>query len=41
VLRLGWPDRFVGHATDVRTLRAAHGLAPEQMLAAIRAKVGS
>jgi 1-deoxy-D-xylulose-5-phosphate synthase len=40
VLRLGWPDRFVGHATDVRTLRAAHGLAPEQMLAAIRAKVG-
>lgn len=41
VLRLGWPDRFVGHATDVRTLRAAHGLAPEQMLAVIRAKVGS
>ncbi len=41
VLRLGWPDRFVGHATDVKTLRAAHGLAPEQMLAAIREKVGS
>ena len=40
VLRLGWPDRFVGHATDVRTLRAAHGLAPEQMLAAIKEKVG-
>ena len=40
VLRLGWPDRFVGHATDVRTLRAAHGLSPEQMLAAIRARVG-
>jgi len=40
VLRLGWPDRFVGHATDVKTLRAAHGLAPEQMLAAIREKVG-
>ncbi len=39
VLRLGWPDRFVGHATDVKTLRAAHGLAPEQMLAAIREKV--
>jgi 1-deoxy-D-xylulose-5-phosphate synthase len=36
VLRLGWPDRFVGHATDVKTLRAAHGLAPEQMLAAIK-----
>jgi 1-deoxy-D-xylulose-5-phosphate synthase len=40
VLRLGWPDRFVGHATDVKTLRAAHGLAPDQMLAAIREKVG-
>lgn len=40
VLRLGWPDRFVGHATDVKTLRAAHGLAPEQMLAAIKEKVG-
>ena len=40
VLRLGWPDRFVGHATDVKTLRAAHGLAPDQMLAAIRAKLG-
>ena len=37
VLRLGWPDRFVGHATDVKTLRAAHGLAPEQMLASIHA----
>jgi 1-deoxy-D-xylulose-5-phosphate synthase len=41
VLRLGWPDRFVGHATDVKTLRAAHGLAPEQMLAAIKGKLGS
>jgi 1-deoxy-D-xylulose-5-phosphate synthase len=37
VLRLGWPDRFVGHATDVKTLRAAHGLAPDQMLAAVKA----
>ena len=36
VLRLGWPDRFVGHATDVATLRAAHGLAPDQMLARAR-----
>ena len=40
VLRLGWPDRFVGHATDVKTLRAANGLAPDQMLAAIKEKVG-
>ncbi|MEY3548263.1 MAG: 1-deoxy-D-xylulose-5-phosphate synthase [Verrucomicrobiota bacterium] len=40
VLRLGWPDRFVGHATDVKTLRAANGLSPDQMLAAIKEKVG-
>jgi 1-deoxy-D-xylulose-5-phosphate synthase len=32
VLRLGWLDRFVGHASDVATLRAAHGLSPSQML---------
>ena len=32
VVRLGWPDKFVGHATDVTTLRAAHGLAPQHML---------
>jgi 1-deoxy-D-xylulose-5-phosphate synthase len=37
VVRLGWPDCFVGHATDVKTLRAAHGLAPEQMLATVKA----
>lgn len=36
VVRLGWPDRFVGHATDVKTLRAANGLSPEQMLAAVQ-----
>jgi len=36
VVRLGWPDRFVGHATDVKTLRAAHGLAPDQMLATVK-----
>jgi 1-deoxy-D-xylulose-5-phosphate synthase len=41
VLRLGWPDRFVGHATDVKTLRAANGLSPEQMFASIREKVES
>ena len=37
IIRLGWPDRFVGHATDVKTLRAAHGLSPEQMLTAVKA----
>ena len=37
IVRLGWPDQFVGHATDVKTLRAANGLAPEQMLATVKA----
>lgn len=37
ILRLGWPDRFVGHASDVKTLRAAHGLSPDQMLATVKA----
>jgi len=32
VLRLGWPDQFIAHATDVKTLRAAYGLSPEQCL---------
>ncbi|MGA0132980.1 MAG: 1-deoxy-D-xylulose-5-phosphate synthase [Opitutales bacterium] len=34
VVRLGWPDRFIGHASDAATLRATHGLSPEAMLAA-------
>jgi len=35
VERIGWPDQFVGHASDAATLRAAHGLSPD----AIRARV--
>ena len=37
VVRLGWPDKFIGHATDVKTLRAANGFSPEQMLATVKA----
>jgi 1-deoxy-D-xylulose-5-phosphate synthase len=37
LVRLGWPDHFVGHATDVKTLRAANGLSPDQMLATVKA----
>ncbi|MGD1032416.1 MAG: 1-deoxy-D-xylulose-5-phosphate synthase [Opitutaceae bacterium] len=29
VERIGWPDRFVEHGTNVDILRAAHGLSPE------------
>jgi len=39
IVRLGWPDRFVGHATDVKTLRAANGLSPDQMLATVKAEL--
>ncbi len=31
VERVGWPDRFVEHGNDVATLRAAHGLAPDDI----------
>lgn len=39
LVRIGWPDEFVGHGDSVSDLRARHGLAPEQMLADIRAKL--
>jgi 1-deoxy-D-xylulose-5-phosphate synthase len=31
VERIGWPDRFVEHGTNVEVLRAAHGLSPDDM----------
>jgi 1-deoxy-D-xylulose-5-phosphate synthase len=40
VERIGWPDTFVGHASSVAELRAQHGLAPAQMLARVRARLG-
>ncbi|MBK1877719.1 1-deoxy-D-xylulose-5-phosphate synthase [Pelagicoccus mobilis] len=39
LVRIGWPDEFVGHGDSVSDLRARHGLAPEDMLANIRAKL--
>jgi 1-deoxy-D-xylulose-5-phosphate synthase len=38
VERIGWPDKFVEHGSDVATLRAANGLAPEDMLRRIRSR---
>jgi len=29
--RIGWPDRFIEHGSSVDNLRAAHGLAPDQI----------
>jgi 1-deoxy-D-xylulose-5-phosphate synthase len=31
VERIGWPDKFVEHGSGVDTLRAAHGLAPDDL----------
>jgi 1-deoxy-D-xylulose-5-phosphate synthase len=31
VERIGWPDKFVEHGTSVDGLRAAHGLAPDEI----------
>ena len=31
VERLGWPDKFVEHGSSVAVLRAAHGLAPDEL----------
>src|SRR5690606_32277394 len=31
VERIGWPDKFVEHGSSVEILRAAHGLAPDDM----------
>ena len=31
VERIGWPDKFVEHGSNVESLRAAHGLSPDEM----------
>lgn len=41
VLRLGWPDKFIEHASSVGDLRKNHGLSHEQMLESIETKVAS
>lgn len=39
LVRIAWPDQFVAHGDSVSDLRARHGLAPEQMLANVRARL--
>ncbi|MFI5336832.1 MAG: transketolase C-terminal domain-containing protein, partial [Opitutales bacterium] len=36
VERIGWPDRFVEHGSSVEILRAAHGLAPDDIVRRIK-----
>jgi 1-deoxy-D-xylulose-5-phosphate synthase len=38
VERIGWPDTFIDHGSNVDELRAAHGLSQDDMLARIRAR---
>jgi 1-deoxy-D-xylulose-5-phosphate synthase len=41
VERIGWPDAFVEHGSTVEILRAAHGLAPEDMYQRIARRWGT
>ena len=38
VERIGWPDKFVEHGTNVDTLRAAYGLAPDDLFRRVRSR---
>ena len=41
VLHIGWPDRFIEHATTVDDLRRKYGLTVEHILAGVRAEVAN
>ncbi len=38
VERIGWPDTFVEHGSDIQTLRAAHGLSPDDVRRRVMAR---
>ncbi|WP_438482764.1 1-deoxy-D-xylulose-5-phosphate synthase [Oleiharenicola lentus] len=38
VERIGWPDKFVEHGSSVEILRAAYGLAPDEIAKRVRAR---
>lgn len=38
VERIGWPDKFIEHGSDVATLRAANGLAPDEVYRRVLAR---
>ncbi|HTV61464.1 MAG TPA: 1-deoxy-D-xylulose-5-phosphate synthase [Verrucomicrobiae bacterium] len=40
VVRIGWPDQFIEHASSVDVLRARHGLTAENIVAKVRAQFG-
>jgi 1-deoxy-D-xylulose-5-phosphate synthase len=38
VVRIGWPDKFIEHASSVEALRAKYGLTAENLVAKLRAQ---
>ena len=40
VVRIGWPDQFIEHATTVDELRRKYGLTVENTVAKVRAEFG-
>ncbi len=40
VVRIGWPDQFIEHASSVDVLRARYGLTAENIVAKVRAQFG-
>ena len=40
VVRVGWPDQFIEHASSVDVLRARYGLTAENIVAKARAQFG-
>jgi len=38
VERIGWPDRFIEHGSNAEILRAAHGLAPDDIYRRVLAR---
>jgi 1-deoxy-D-xylulose-5-phosphate synthase len=38
VIQIGWPDRFIEHATTVEELRNKYGLTVENTVAKVRAE---
>ncbi|WP_269537975.1 1-deoxy-D-xylulose-5-phosphate synthase [Cerasicoccus fimbriatus] len=41
VVRIGWPDKFVGHGSTLEELRAENGMSPQQMEADILERFNS
>jgi 1-deoxy-D-xylulose-5-phosphate synthase len=37
VVRIGWPDQFIEHATGVDDLRRKYGLTPENIVTRVKA----